>query len=49
MSDDTKDTAKANEFTKDAELAESELYEVAGGLNPQPEPPGKTIVYKSNP
>jgi len=41
MMDDKKDTAKVDESKKDAELAESDLVEVAGGLNPQPEPPGK--------
>jgi hypothetical protein len=39
MNDDKKDTAKVDESKKDAELAESELGEVAGGLNPQPLPP----------
>jgi hypothetical protein len=41
MRDDKTDTATVDESKKDAELAESELGEVAGGLNPQPEPPGK--------
>jgi hypothetical protein len=39
MSDDKKDTSKVDESKKEAELVESELAEVAGGLNPQPLPP----------
>jgi hypothetical protein len=39
MSDDKNDASKVDESKKDAELAESELGEVAGGLNPQPLPP----------
>jgi hypothetical protein len=38
MSDDKMDAPKVDE-SKEAELAESELGEVAGGLNPQPLPP----------
>jgi hypothetical protein len=41
MSDDKMDTSKVDESKDEAELAESELGGVAGGLNPQPEPPGK--------
>jgi hypothetical protein len=46
MSDDKKDAPKIAEPKKDAaevELTDAELGEVAGGFNPQPDPPGKTI------
>jgi len=39
MSDDKKDAPKVDETKKEAELTESDLGEVAGGLNPQPLPP----------
>jgi hypothetical protein len=44
MSDDRKDAPKPTEPKQDAaevELTEAELGEVAGGFNPQPDPPGR--------
>jgi hypothetical protein len=43
MSEDKKEAPQADDTKTqpaDAELAESDLGEVAGGLNPQPLPPG---------
>jgi bacteriocin-like protein len=45
ISDDSKDAAKAAETTKQdpaaTELTEKDLDQVAGGFNPQPDPPGR--------
>jgi hypothetical protein len=46
MSDEKSNAPKAEAPKQDAaevELTEAELGEVAGGFNPQPDPPGKSI------
>jgi len=47
MSDDRKNAHKVDETKPepaDVELTEAEIAEVAGGFNPQPDPPGKSIA-----